>query len=352
MIRIEAPREEAFGSILRAALAFSTASGQSFELLQARGRALRSGLLAPHVDAVRAAALACRARTGGVFAGSPDVRFEPGPLQAARFRFEIEADTPVAPLLLALLPALATASAGSRVDVVGGTHLAGAATYHQIERPWGALMAQLGLRLRPSLLSAGFRPSAPGEVRVDVLPWDRAGRLDLEHRGELLALRGLSLQARLKVPVAQRQRDAAAEALWEARRLEAAWEVGEVEAGAPGSFLLLEAVFERGRAAFAMPGAREEAPEALGGRAARWLLRFLEAEEALDPWLAEQIVVPMALGQGGCFTTTEASPALLALLDTARSFGAEVLFEGRPGGPSRVQMGGLPPGLTPAEGAS
>src|SRR5438876_198404 len=97
-------------TIVRTALALSAVTGQGFEITRIRaGRAL-SGLRPQHLAAIRAAALACGARVGGAFDGSPDVRFEPGPVAAGDFRFEIATAGAVTLVLQTVLLPLATAA--------------------------------------------------------------------------------------------------------------------------------------------------------------------------------------------------------------------------------------------------
>ena len=76
----------------------------------------------------------------------------------------------------------------------------------------------------------------------------------------------------------------------------------------PGSFLLVEAIFEHGRGAFGFLGAKGTRPEVLGDKAARTLLQFLEGDAAVDAWLADQLAVPLAIGgAGGRLTTNRVS---------------------------------------------
>ena len=99
-------------------------------------------------------------------------------------------------------------------------------------------------------------------------------------------------------------------------------------------------MFENGRAAFALLGERGLRAEVLGERAVRKLLRFLGDEEAaVDPWLADQLAVPLALARGGGrLTTSEVTPHLetvASVLRTLRLRRADVRasrWTGRPRG--------------------
>jgi RNA 3'-terminal phosphate cyclase (ATP) len=340
LIRVDGSRGEGGGQVLRTALALSMVTGQGFEITQVRARRARPGLRPQHLAAVRAAALVCGARVGGVFEGSPDLRFEPGPIRAGEFRFEIATAGAATLVLQTVLGPLGTAGDESRVAVTGGTHVPQSPSYDYLAGHWAAVVGRLGLAVRPELVKAGFYPPGGGEIRAAVGPWSRPARLSLERRGALLEIRGVSGGARLKKDVARRQADAAREKLWEARRLESTWSVAEVPAASPGSFLLLEAVFEEGRAAFGFLGERGVRAEALGDRAARALLQFLEEEGATDPHLADQLAVPLALsGGGGRVSTNRVTAHLQTVAETVALFGVPAATWGRLGGPGGLEVG-------------
>jgi RNA 3'-terminal phosphate cyclase (ATP) len=330
---------EGGGQILRTALSLAAATGQAFEIGRIRANRLQPGLRPQHVAAVRAAAMVCGARVGGVFEGSPDLRFEPGPVTAGEFRFEIATAGALTLVMQTVLPPLALASGASRVEVTGGTHVPASPPFHYVSQHWAEAVRRLGLEARFTLDRAGFYPRGGGQAAAVVQPWRRrAEPLLLEERGALVALRGTSAVARIKSDVAGRQRRAAEERLWESRRLESTWQELELPAASPGSFAMIEAVFENGRAAFSLLGQRGVRAEVLGERLARTTLRFLEDESAVDPHLADQLALPMALGGGGRLTTTEVTPHLETVAAVLRLFGVNARTHGRPGGPGGLEV--------------
>lgn len=334
LIPLDGSHGEGGGQILRAALTLSAVTGQGFEITQIRARRTRPGLRPQHVAAVRAAAMACDARTSGLFEGSPDLRFEPGKANAGDFRFEIGTAGASSLVLQTVLPVLATADTNSPVAVQGGTHVPRSPSFEYLSRHWSAVVARLGLNTRHELLRAGFYPRGGGEQRALARPWARPGAaLVMESRGSLVSVSGVSGAGKIKGDVAARQREAACARLWEARRIEATVERVEVPAEGPGSFLFLEAEFECGRAAFGWLGEKGLRAELLGDRAARRLLRFLDDEESsVDPHLADQLVVPLCLsGGGGRVTTSEVTSHLETVAEVANAFSFAVRVTGRRG---------------------
>jgi RNA 3'-terminal phosphate cyclase (ATP) len=342
LVSIDGSQGEGGGQILRTALSLAAATGQGFEMVRIRANRVQPGLRPQHVAAVRAAALVCGARTGGVFEGSPDLRFEPGPLAAGDFRFEIATAGALTLVLQTVVPPLALAGAASTVEVTGGTHVPASPPFHFVSQHWAEAVRPLGLEARFTLERAGFYPRGGGQASAVVQPWRRRGQpLVLEERGPLMALRGTSASARIRSDVAGRQRQAAQEVLWESRRLESAWQELELPAASPGSFAMIEAVFENSRAAFSALGQRGLRAEVLGAGLARRVLRFLEGEGAVDPHLADQLAVPLALGAGGRVTTSEVTSHLETVAAVLRLFGAEARTHGRTGGPGGLEVGPL-----------
>ena len=244
--------------------------------------------------------MSCGAEVHGAFDGSPDLRFAPGPVVPGDFRFDIGTAGAATLVLQTVLPILATAAGPSRVEVTGGTHVPRSPSHHFLSRHWSEVVGRLGLVARLRLERAGFFPRGEGCAAAEVAPWARPATLDLSRRGALVAVRGISGAARLRGDVARRAADAARAHLWEQRRIETEWEVVDLAAASPGAFLQVEAVFETGRAAFGLLAERGLRAEVLGERAARRVLKFIDDEEAVvDPWLADQMAVPLALAGGG-----------------------------------------------------
>ncbi len=341
LIPIDGDLGEGGGQILRSALTLASVTGQGFEVTRIRARRARPGLRPQHLAAVRAAAMSCQAEVHGAFDGSPDLRFQPGTITAGAFDFDIGTAGAATLVLQTVLPSLGTADEASRVTISGGTHVPRSPSQHFLSRHWAPVVERLGLHARVVLERAGFAPRGEGRLRADVSPWVRPASLDLTRRGALVHLRGLSAAARLRGEVARRQADAARVMLWEQKRLESHWEVLDLPAASPGSYLQLEAVFESGRAAFGLLGERGVRAEVLGERGARRLLRFLEQEEAcVDPWLADQLAVPLALaGGGGKVATSEVTLHLETVADVLRRFGVSAATWGRRGGPGGLEVG-------------
>lgn len=339
LLTIDGSRGEGGGQILRTALALSAVTGQPFEIVKIRAGRPVPGLRPQHMAAVRAATLVCGAKAGGAFEGSPDLRFEPGPIGAGDYRFEIATAGAASLVLQTVLPPLATASGPSRVEVTGGSHVTASPSFEYLSRHWAATVSRMGLAASFHLVRAGFYPRGGGEVHGRVDPWARPAGLVLDSRGPLRQLRGVSGVGKVAADVARRQADATRDRLWEARRLESAWEILDAPAASPGSFLYVEALFEHSRAAFGFLGEKGLRAEVLGDRAARAMLQFLDTDAAVDSHLADQLAVPLAVGGGGGRVTTDrVTQHLVTVAEIVSLFGIPARTWGRIGGPGGLEV--------------
>jgi RNA 3'-terminal phosphate cyclase (ATP) len=297
MIEIDASFGEGGGQILRSALALSVITGKAMHLTNIRARRPQPGLKPQHLKAVEAAAQISAACVEGASLGSQTLSFEPQSLKGGEYIFDIGTAGSVSLLLQTVYLPLSFADFPSRLTLSGGTHVPWSPCYHYLEWQWLPYLAQIGYRVDCSLERAGFYPPGGGLVHVNISPVQHLSALHITKRGRLVRIRGLSGVGRLPLSIAERQRQQAIDRL---RELEVPLEieVAEVPAASPGTFLVLQAEFEGSRCcAFAL-GARHKLAERVADEAADELLADIKAGGAIDPWLADQLLLPLAFVSG------------------------------------------------------
>jgi RNA 3'-terminal phosphate cyclase (ATP) len=116
--------------------------------------------------------------------------------------------------------------------------------------------------------------------------------------------------------------------------------LADVPADGPGSFLFLEAHSEKGVAGFSALGKRGKPAEEVGKEAVDSLEHYLRQKGCLDPYMADQIVLFMALAEGhSCFTTTRVTEHLLTNLWVIERFlGIKILRRGEKGEEGEVEF--------------
>lgn len=178
-----------------------------------------------------------------------------------------------------------------------------------------------------------------GQVRASVPGGARIGGLQLTGRGRLLRVRGVSAVANLDAGIAERQRQRALQGL---RGLDCAIDIGQaaLPACSRGTLLVLLAEFEHSQACFFALGARGKRAEQVADEAVDELLEFLATDAAVDRWLADQLLLPLACAaQPSSLRTSEVTTHLLTNADVIRAFlPVDIAIDGVLGGPATVRV--------------
>jgi RNA 3'-terminal phosphate cyclase (ATP) len=297
MVQIDGARGEGGGQMLRSALTLAVLTSQAMRMSNIRARRPTPGLRSQHVKAVEAAAAVGLARVEGACLGSQSLSFEPAGIRAGDFHFDIGTAGATALVLQTILLPLGLAPAPSAVTLHGGTHVPWAPCFHYLDLHWLPYMRRLGLAAELTLDLAGFYPQGGSQTRATIRPIGALLPLRLTERGDLKRIRGLSAVANVDVEVAERQRSRALRRLADTRR-EVAIEVVELPSRFTGTMLLLIAEFANSQCCYFGLGAPGKRAERVADEAAGALLEFLATDGAVDQYLADQLVVPLALADG------------------------------------------------------
>jgi RNA 3'-terminal phosphate cyclase (ATP) len=356
LIELDGGAGEGGGQILRTALTLSAATLRPFAIHRVRAHRLKPGLRPQHREAARAMARLCAAHLEGDEVGSTRVVFRPGRRpEPGEWALDIGTAGSAPLLLQTLAPALALAGGESRLAVQGGTHQDHAPSFHYLALVWAPAAARLGFPVELALHAAGFYPEGGGELSAVVRPAHAMPPLDLVHRGVLLEAQVLSLVAGLDPAVAERQGERAARRL---RELGVQAEVRCVPLPARrsrGSHVLVVADFERTRSGHGAVGAQGRPPEGVADAAADAFAAHLRGHAAVDPHLADQLVVPAALVASGIvppvpgvepvtrYTVRQVTRHLTTVADVVRHFlPVRVEVEGREGEEGSVRVAPAP----------
>ena len=129
--------------------------------------------------------------------------------------------------------------------------------------------------------------------------------VQLEHRGRLQSIRGISAASNLPEHIINRQQNQIEKRL---KRFDSPVTIERVkgESIGQGTLVFLKAEFENVQAGFSVLGARRKPAERVADEACQALADFLESDAAIDPHLADQLILPMALATGESrFTTSQ-----------------------------------------------
>jgi RNA 3'-terminal phosphate cyclase (ATP) len=323
MIEIDGASGEGGGQVLRSALALSLVTGTPFRIAAIRAGRKRPGLMRQHLTAVKAAAEIGGARVEGAEVGSRALRFEPGPTRAGDYRFSVGTAGSATLVFQTVFPALALASRRSIVTVEGGTHNPMAPPFDFLSRSFLPLVERMGARSTAVLDRPGFYPAGGGRFTVTVEPAQGFGRLELVDRGEVLTRRATAVVALLAGSIAERELKAVRERLgWDA----SVCQVRSVDSAAgPGNVVSVEVESEHVTELFTAFGERGVSAERVGESVADEVREYLAAGVPVGRHLADQLLLPMALGGGGRFRTVRPSSHTTTHIALLRAFlGSEI----------------------------
>jgi RNA 3'-terminal phosphate cyclase (ATP) len=329
---------EGGGQILRTSLALSLLTGRAFHLRNVRARRPKPGLQAQHLTSVRAAAAVGVARVRGAALGSTDLVFEPGPVNAGKYHFNVgTAGATGLVLHTVYLPLALRGAAPSEVTLVGGTHVTTSPCYHFLVVTWRRYLEAFGVGVSLRMVRPGFYPRGGGVVVASVQPCARLMGVRLPQRGRLTAT-GFSAVAGLPAHVARRQARRAVYRLGQhglkADLREEEWE------GGPGSVLAVELDTAPAPTLFFGLGARGKPAERVADEAVDQVIAYLNADALVDAHSGDQIVLPLALAEGPSeFSVAEVTLHLITNVGVIRQFvERDITLEGEEGKPGRVRI--------------
>ncbi|WP_424361694.1 RNA 3'-terminal phosphate cyclase [Methylocystis parvus] len=301
MIKIDGALGEGGGQILRSALSLSMATGKPFAIDKIRAGRKKPGLMRQHLAAVRAATEICGARTQGAEVGSTALSFEPGPVRAGEYGFNIGSAGSTSLVLQTVLVPLALAGAPSRVTIQGGTNNLAAPPFEFIDRAFLPLLRRMGFAVEATLLRPGYYPAGGGEIVVVIDAAQERRALHLTERGALVSRKGEAIVSNLSYLIAQREVARLRAALdWPADCLQA---MTETRATGPGNVVVVTIAHEHVTEVCVAFGRIGASAETVASECADEANAYLSATHPVGAHLADQLLLPMALGAGGAFVT-------------------------------------------------
>lgn len=305
-LELDGAQGEGGGQVLRSALTLSMITGTPFRIEGIRANRSKPGLLRQHLTAVQAAAAICGAQVSGAEPGSQRLSFAPGPIRGGDYRFAVGTAGSCTLVLQTVLPALWFADGPSTISVSGGTHNRAAPPADFLLRAWQPLVSEMGALQTLELVRHGFYPAGGGEVVASVSPCALLQPIALDERGQYVGLKAEAVVAGVPGSVARR----------ELERLRA--QIADVDGAirelpsreGPGNAVLIEVRHARVTELFTEFGERGLPAEIVADQAAKQARNYIHSGAAVGEYLADQLLLPMALAGGGRFTCASASSHL------------------------------------------
>ncbi len=309
---------EGGGQVLRTSLALSLITGSPFRIDNIRANRKKGGLLRQHLTAVNAAAKIGDASIEGATLGSASLTFIPQTIRAGSYSFAIGTAGSTMLVLQTILLPLALAGEESQIELEGGTHNPASPPCDFMQLAFLPLLKRMGVGVELELVRPGFYPAGGGCIRVQIKPAKRLARLELAERGALVRRCARAVVANLPYTIAQREvKTVASDLGWDENCLQAHTLKDSI---GPGNALSVILESENVTDVFTGFGERGVAAEHVAHAAAAEARRYIESGVAVGEHLADQLLLPMAVGEGGVFTTLPLSPHATTNIDVIRKF--------------------------------
>ncbi len=298
-IQIDGSQGEGGGQILRTALALSMITGQAFELTNIRAGRKKPGLMRQHLVCVQASQHISQAYVEGAELHSQRLYFAPQHVQNGKYQFQIGSAGSTTLVLQTLLPALLLQNEASELAISGGTHNPLAPTADFIEHCFLPALEKLGIEVEFKLNKAGFFPIGAGEIQIKIQPWQHRNKLNLLDRGTLQSTEAFAAVLNLSEEAQIAQRELAT--LNKRLKLDTQQQF-HLNGISQGNTAYVKVEHQHHVQLFTALGEMRKSAEQIANHLAEQVKQYMESNAAVDEYLADQLLLPLALGQGGEFT--------------------------------------------------
>lgn len=318
MITIDGSKGEGGGQVLRSSLALALVTGQPFRIVRIRAGRKKPGLLRQHLTAVQAAVEISKGAADGADMGSTELVFLPGKVRAGKYRFSVGTAGSTTLVLQTILPALMLGEEPSELTLEGGTHNPMAPPSDFLARTFLPLLEQCGPKVVVNLIRPGFYPAGGGQLEVRISPAKKLSPLYLDKRGEDRGRRVIAHFGALPEEIGRRAfRRVAGQFGWEPSVYEAMEYRNTL---GPGFVLTVDVISEKVTEVFTGFGEKGVRAEQVAGDVIDPLRRYLASQAPVGEYLADQLLLPMAMAGAGSFVTDGLSPHATTNIEVIQQF--------------------------------
>ncbi|MBN8526405.1 MAG: RNA 3'-terminal phosphate cyclase [Planctomycetes bacterium] len=304
MITIDGSQGEGGGQILRTSLALSAITGTPVRIERIRARRPKPGLQRQHLVAVQAAARVCNGHLDGAELHSREIVLTPQAPCDGTYEFDIGSAGSTTLVLQTVLPILLCADGPSQLRIRGGTHNPMAPPVEFLQESFLPVLHRIGIAATLDLARHGFYPAGGGAISAGIQPWQARVPLQLHERGKAIGRHAEVLLANLPAHVASREAQALKHGLhWSHAEVDER----EVAADGPGNAIIARLRHAAITTVITAVGELRKPAEQVAQDCVRQVQRHLQGDAPVCQHLADQLLLPLAIGAGGSFRTVAPS---------------------------------------------
>jgi RNA 3'-terminal phosphate cyclase (ATP) len=231
--------------------------------------------------------------------------FKPGKVTPGDYSIAVGTAGSATLVLQTVLPALMLADGPSALRLEGGTHNPFAPPFDFLTKTFLPVLNRMGPTVTATLERPGFYPAGGGRFQVSVQPVEKLRPIELLERGEVEAKRGRILLAHLPDEVGARQ--------GRMLRNKLNWPEDDIEivrvknSAGPGNVVMAEVESESVHEVFTGFGERDVPSGKVVGGVIDQVREYLAGSAPVGEYLADQLMVPLALAGGGSYRAVKAS---------------------------------------------
>ena len=299
-IEIDGSVGEGGGQVLRTALSLSLITGRTLHISKIREGREKPGLLRQHLTCVKAAQNISDAAVEGDSLGSRELTFKPKETKAGDYHLEIGSAGSTSLVLQTIMLPLALLDADSQVSIIGGTHNKQAPAFEFIAKSFVPILARLGFNVEVDLLRHGFYPAGGGKLMAKIAkPGVLMTRLELVAK-DTGSMSAFALSANLPERIGMEELAIVGKGLGLSQEN---LHYRSVSSNGPGN--AVEVIWSSGghETVVTAFGASGFPLEKVAEDAVSQAKRLSDSPAVVDSYLADQLLLPMALSGGGRFST-------------------------------------------------
>jgi len=315
-IEIDGSQGEGGGQILRTSLSLSMITGRPVRLTRIRAGRKKPGLKRQHLACVRAAGEISQATVSGDALNSTELSFTPGKAIPGEYHFSIGTAGSTTLLAQTVLPVLMLAESPSKLVFEGGTHNGMAPSYDFFRDSFLPVIEAIGVHCKTNLQRAGFYPVGGGRWELLVQPGGGLSKLVCT---DVRPVKLSATASRLNLPghICERELQRLGRLMNIAN---AARKHQTLDGPGQGNMLSLQVRKGESINCFDALGEIGLTAEKLARKVAKMAQAFYTSKASVNEYLADQLLMPMALAGEGVFTTDTLSLHTRTNIDVIERF--------------------------------
>lgn len=297
--KIDGSHGEGGGQILRTAISLSAITGKPVEVTSIRAKRSNPGLRPQHMTGIKVIADLFHANVENLQVGAEWVRFAPlDKFEGGSVKVDVGTAGSIPMVLMAVVPAVSLSNNSLEIEITGGTDVRASPTMDYLRYVVVDAFRSIGMKFSSDVLKRGYYPKGGGMVKTIIKPCKEPGTMEMLVARDV-APRITSVCGQLPRHVAERQTSSAMIAL-EKKGIRCSNYSASIETSvSPGSSILVYSASDFGpHVGGDSIGELGKRAEAVGVEAAERFLESALAQVPVDPFLADMLVLPLALARG------------------------------------------------------